>query len=644
MNNFFKLTIYRFVIFQFWLVLMGFFSTCALAAFVEPNDCGGVGQAPCELSSARFLGPVYNPKPHNDAFVDLRLDKPSLGAEWWRCPTSHPNRTISGISTTSACETSVPLVTTNGLALPFRDPRNGGEVWICPSSHPWRTVYPVHQGWACGKSSVTTNYASAIYIGTAYGSAIYLAKYENPKPTSSAFIDPRLDLDFNPLNTGNDEYWECPTGFWRNANPVTHGAACTVNIGQNCDDGNIAAGTPWDGYICQARGVCGGLGERPCQIVERAISCDPGLAEDFIDHACVDKEMAACLTATRLMSATNEVIETVDKYTKKSVLEYAAEKLYDVLPSDVQDGLDTAAEAVNGVTDDIEAEIDQAMDSAIAEFSGRTDLAELFDRVADNQSELLKFVGSPSTCLMSDSEKISKLNSILDYDIGAQTLAGLDFGPSMLQQLAQFLVPAAHAGDIIPGVVSIVDGYPFIIIGGSASAAYFGGLNGDLFIAIGENQVKTFFTLSAVATSAKGGGGSFNFGINIAENIADIEGWGSSVGFSFVAQSKIKSASYGSAISGDLTASLPDTGPSAGVPMSNVVLNSLNNIDGLMFSFGAAQLSSMIEVNSSLGYTWMLGKDNDPMVKAGNISSEAITYTTNTTEIDPKIWAASVLW
>ena len=42
---------------------------------------------------------------------------------------------------------------------------------------------------------------------------------------------------FDPRKGG--ECWSCPSDYFRNANPVTHKAACTINVGKACDSGNV---------------------------------------------------------------------------------------------------------------------------------------------------------------------------------------------------------------------------------------------------------------------------------------------------------------------------------------------------------------------------------------------------------------------
>ena len=373
------------------------------------------------MSSALNHGNVYNPKPHADAFLDPRLDNPTLGTEWWRCPSSNPNRTIFPINAYNACETNVPLIQTEEGGQ-FRD---GGAVWQCPSSHPRRTVFAVGSNKACeartsGGSfidlngghytcdgwrrtvfSVTSNeacetgdwpweyrYRAARKLGDAWAaanriskngggeftSAIFISKHKQPKPTG-AFEDPRLDLDPHPLNIDNDEYWSCPAGFWRNLNPVTHADACTVNVGQNCDAGNIAVGIPWSGkgYRCEKLGVCGANGQRPCQIVERIPSCDSGLAEDFVENKCVDKNLAMCLTVTRAVWLANEGSKGVNAAMQEleKPINFAIEEIIKTIPPAIRAKLDEGAEAINReVIEPVENEINKGVSKILADIEG----------------------------------------------------------------------------------------------------------------------------------------------------------------------------------------------------------------------------------------------------------------------------------
>ena len=559
----------------------------ALAEFVDPNSCGGIDQRTCELSSARKVGDVYVPKPHPDAFVDIGRD------EWWRCPDSHPNRTIHAVNGATACETDVALVSdaTQG----FRDPN--GKLYKCPSSYPnrtvhsvtgtqacernapggafkdangnvyrcaWpytsRTIFPVTGSQACERSapsgafkdpngkmyrcnsphtkrtifsvtgskacergipqhafsdggtiytcdgwrrtifSVTSdkacetgiflgvrrkearvlgslwssaenlgsNYSRAENLGSSFSRAteigqvnapaIFISKRTNPKPLN-AFADPRLDLDANPLNLDNDEYWECPVGFWRNLEPVTHSAACTVDIGRNCDADNIAVGTPWGGYSCGKRGQCGANGQRPCQIVERIPSCNKGLAEDFVDHKCVDTELAMCLTLTRASWLAREGIKGFTEFMEQleEPMNVVIEGIINTIPPDVRAELEKGGDLVYQTTiKPIENQVTGAMSSVLKGFQDTTGPLAQLSKLAGNQPDanaLADILTDTNTCHSlatgNTTELRNKLQSVLGLDLSNLGDVAMNDMPykSWGQRGLEIVFPSAYAHD-----------------------------------------------------------------------------------------------------------------------------------------------------------------------------------------------------
>ena len=59
---------------------------------------------------------------------------------------------------------------------------------------------------------------------------------------------------------------------------------------------------------CESR-ACGASGERPCMIVERIPSCNPGLIEDFVHNKCVpvDLKAAVCVSTLEAIKAGQQV-------------------------------------------------------------------------------------------------------------------------------------------------------------------------------------------------------------------------------------------------------------------------------------------------------------------------------------------------
>ena len=85
--------------------------------------------------------------------------------------------------------------------------------------------------------------------------------------------------------------WECPEGFSRSGSPPSWPDACTTNI-WDATFADLGAGVCEPGLenfrgLCERRGACGAIGERPCEIGERIPSCDSGAREDFKTNSCV---------------------------------------------------------------------------------------------------------------------------------------------------------------------------------------------------------------------------------------------------------------------------------------------------------------------------------------------------------------------
>jgi len=150
----------------------------------------------------------------------------------------------------------------------FWDPRNGGEWWSCEG---WRrTVFPVNGGKACETGSWPFSLKSK---------RAKLISSEKSMTSTGAFKD-----------IGRQEWWRCPEGFTRNANPVHKGEACSATIGKACDSGLVDIRDPnqkgGGGFTCLKKNVCGKDGQRPCLLAERIPSCDKGLEENIRTVQC----------------------------------------------------------------------------------------------------------------------------------------------------------------------------------------------------------------------------------------------------------------------------------------------------------------------------------------------------------------------
>ena len=542
-----------------WFALVSFALALGLApgssvakTYVDPSTCGGVGQKPCELSAAKNLGLVYPAKPHPRSFVDGRLDDLSKGPEFWRCPDSHPNRTIFNVTSGNACESSIPLIA--GAGQPFRDPN--GNYYQCPSSYKHRTIYSVTGKCACGRNAVELpcgwggKYASAKKLGKLFSSATYLGKASpNPRP-AGAFVDPRLDKDFNPFNTANDEYWRCPNGFWRNFNPVTSAAACTINIGQNCDSGNIAAGTPWGGYYCAKKNDCGSKGERPCQIVERIPSCNGSLAEDFIDHKCIDPKIAACLTVTRMAWLARKGSEAAGgpaEQISKAVETAVKDVIETVVPAPVRDTITKGADLVNAEIDKAKATLEAEADALLEELGEGPELSRFIDTVHGRKDRFLDFFSDTGTCYIKEDQLVDEVVDLLGYRPGSITKADLDRDPDLLRQLFALAVPEAQA--------QLIDGTSYWTLGVEFGVNFFAGLSVASYLAIDfENgEIGHFFGFGPSLTSEKSASVSLVPGFKRAKDMADIGGWSGAIGISARKDSRKLKADYAGTLGMDMT-------------------------------------------------------------------------------------------
>lgn len=297
----------------------------------------------------------------------------------------------------------------------FFDPRNGGEWWECPSNRPRRTLYKVTDKRACATKHI---------IGEKLSSAKYLGKTKNQKP-SGAFVDPR--------NGG--EYWKCPTGFWRNLNPVTAKAACTVNVGGNCDRGNIAiAGSLFKGenitqYSCYKNLACGKENQRPCQLTERIPSCNKGLAEDFIANQCINTTLAACLTGVRTVHFAIKTIGSltpVEKEILKIVQKMAEDILY-IIPGMkklVQAGEKEMMKLAEKAEDAAKKELDKML-SKVKDFKKiETTMATLASTVDKNKDEIQSLLIKDSFCTMKSDDRAAVMAQHLGVDLRKISVGG----------------------------------------------------------------------------------------------------------------------------------------------------------------------------------------------------------------------------
>ena len=236
--------------------------------------CGQEGEQACSVAPAAYVGKKPSGCPGRSFF------DPIDGGTCWRCP-SGTVRGVTSVKSSSACVRGPREVTRRatrhgrgtgllGTDCPggqFWDPN--GYCWSCPSGYT-RTAAPVTRSNACTR-----------WIGPSATRSTLVKRLACP---SGSFFD---------LIRGGS-CWSCPDGYVRTLASVEADNACAVNL--------VAGITPVLGMCaddlvnirgrCEVRGRCGGEGQRPCLIVERLPSCDPGLAEDFIENRCVEDRLA----------------------------------------------------------------------------------------------------------------------------------------------------------------------------------------------------------------------------------------------------------------------------------------------------------------------------------------------------------------
>ena len=122
--------------------------------YIEPRECGGLGQATCELSAAKFLMKKTVDKPHSRAFTD-----PRKGGEWWLCPSNRPVRTLNKVTGSKACRTT-NVAKPKSVSAEFLSKVNNSkpddafydigraEYWRCPPNF-WRNFNKVTDDAAC---------------------------------------------------------------------------------------------------------------------------------------------------------------------------------------------------------------------------------------------------------------------------------------------------------------------------------------------------------------------------------------------------------------------------------------------------------------------------------------------------------------
>lgn len=241
----------------------------------DAMQCGNLDQPACSVAPAAYESQKPSGCPKG-SFFDL-ID----GGSCWSCP-SGTVRNVTAVDSTNACmrppgETTAKakrhgrgkgLLGTDCARGQFWDPN--GYCWSCPG------------GFTRTAAAVTAKNACTKWRGPSFTEAALKKRLACP---DGSFFD--------PIRGGS--CWSCPDGYVRTLVAVTESNACAAGnlvAGASpvlglCDDGLANVGGR-----CYERNRCGALGERPCLLVERIPSCDPGLAEDFLNNRCVEDRFA----------------------------------------------------------------------------------------------------------------------------------------------------------------------------------------------------------------------------------------------------------------------------------------------------------------------------------------------------------------
>jgi len=282
------------------LVLSPALLTCASAQ--SPNapprqaanapDCGGLGRPACSVSNAQLAGRKPSGCP-GGSFFD-----PIDGGTCWSCPAEF-KRHVTHVKSADAC-IRLPkmahakatrhgrgggLLKTDCAKGQFWDPN--GYCFSCPEGYT-RTASPVTAGDACAR------------LG---GAATARATFKKSLACARGSF-------FDLVDGGT--CWRCPSGYVRTLAHVKAPNACAVNLvaGVHQILGHCAGGLVNVGGVCARKGECGAKGQRPCLLTERVPSCNKGLAEDFIQHRCVEDQLAqaACTVLVDAIWTGKEII------------------------------------------------------------------------------------------------------------------------------------------------------------------------------------------------------------------------------------------------------------------------------------------------------------------------------------------------
>lgn len=306
------------------------------------------------------------------AFMDPRLDDPSVGPRCYSCPEGF-KRTANPVTSDEACSKAGTKFSEADFKNhyscdtskdEFYDPRKGGECWKCPKDKPRRTLYAVTSDKACATSQI---------IGEKLGKATFVHKHKDC--TDGAFHDPR--------NGG--ECWKCPKGSTRTAEPVDSKKACSKSevLKKAKDEGYF--GCPKGSFLDVGTNQCWSCPKdnpyRTISPVNDAKACTNQLVG--IVAAAADKEGRAVL-CRQVVTAIKKGKEDVEDL--KQIIDRYLDPVRKPVEKEVEKRLDEAADYVDDQT-----KLDEYMGKTIKKVGGETlKTASAFGTAVGNAKEKLE--------------------------------------------------------------------------------------------------------------------------------------------------------------------------------------------------------------------------------------------------------------
>lgn len=377
--------------------------------------------APAASAQATFKGADKKDKPKDcpdGAFLDLRLDDWTVGAQCWSCPRGY-TRTLDPVTSKTACfkESGTDYKEADfkhkwlcdGEKREFFDPRKGGECWKCPANRPRRTAYAVTSDKAC---------ATAHVFGEQLSKASYVRKVKTCK--DGAFWDPRK----------GGECWKCPSGYGRTVSfPVNGNKACAKETPDSHAEAKLEnqLGCPRGQFLDPRNG--GECWKCPASHPHRttaAVTSDKACTDNLLGIVPVESN-EVCKDVVRVL---NRALDDGQKITR--AIESVTKPILDPVIGTLQGELAKMTELV-GDLEPLEAHV-QRVGAPIIDR-----LDALSSRLADT-SEIRKTLLRPDLCSMPPREIEARLRSLFlpqgKSDFLAVTV-GVTFTHSIYKATAQ---------------------------------------------------------------------------------------------------------------------------------------------------------------------------------------------------------------